>query len=116
MGQMPPESLEIPVVFRYHAFCCVQQRPPGHPRGSCAARGSSALWERLGARVQSGDLPGVAMVSTGCLGFCNAGPLMVVYPEGIWYRPTSVADVDEIVESHFVGGRPVERLIVVPQP
>jgi (2Fe-2S) ferredoxin len=74
------------------------------------------LWERLGARIQSGDLAGVAMVGTGCLGFCNAGPLLVVYPQGIWYRPTTSADIDEIVDSHFVRGEPVERLIVVPTP
>jgi (2Fe-2S) ferredoxin len=113
---MSLEHLEIPVVFRYHAFCCFQQRPPGHPRGSCAGRGASALWERLGTRVNSGDLAGVAMAATGCLGFCNAGPLMVVYPEGIWYRPTTPEDIDEIVDSHFVRGEPVERLIVVPKP
>jgi len=104
---------ELPKIFQYHAFCCFQQRPPTHPKGSCGARGGSPLWERLGALIQSRQLSRVAMVATGCLGFCNAGPLMVVYPEGIWYQPRTNEDVDEIVESHFVQGRPVERLIVV---
>jgi len=106
-------SLELPLVFRYHVFCCFQQRPPSHPRGSCTASGGPPLWERLSARIQSGQLADVAMVGTGCLGFCGAGPLMVVYPEGIWYQPKTTGDIDEIVESHFVGGHPVERLIVV---
>jgi len=106
-------SLELPVVFRYHVFCCFQQRPAGHPRGSCAASGAAPLWERLSGKIQTGQLEGVAMAGTGCLGFCNAGPLMVVYPEGVWYQPRTNEDIDEIVESHFAHGRPVERLIVV---
>jgi (2Fe-2S) ferredoxin len=40
---------------------------------------------------------------------------MVVYPAGVWYQPRTPADIDEIVQSHFVEGRPVERLIVVPK-
>jgi (2Fe-2S) ferredoxin len=107
------ESFELPVVFRRHVFCCFQQRPPNHPRGSCTASGAPPLWEALGAKLQNRQLPGVAMVATACLGFCSAGPLMVVYPEGIWYQPKTIEDIDEIVESHLSGGRPVERLIVV---
>jgi (2Fe-2S) ferredoxin len=110
------DPADLPVVFRHHAFCCFQQRPAGHPRGSCAASGAAPLWERLSAKLQAAQLTDAAMVGTGCLGFCGAGPLMVVYPEGIWYQPRSSDDIDEIVESHLVGGRPVERLIVVLKP
>jgi (2Fe-2S) ferredoxin len=113
---MSLESIDLPVVFRHHVFCCFQQRPPNHPRGSCTASGAPPLWERLSAKIQAGPLAGVAMVATGCLGFCGAGPLMVIYPEGIWYQPKTTEDIDEIVESHFVGGRPVERLVVVLKP
>jgi len=109
---MNVEGVELPVIFRYHAFCCFQQRPPGHPKGSCGP-GGSALWERLGSLIQSRQLSRVSMTASGCLGFCNAGPLMVVYPEGVWYQPREPADIDEIVQSHFVEGRPVARLIVV---
>jgi (2Fe-2S) ferredoxin len=41
---------------------------------------------------------------------------MVVYPEGVWYTPRTEADIDEILQSHFAEGKPVERLIIVPQP
>jgi len=108
-----PASLELPVVFRHHAFCCLQQRPAGHPRGSCSAQGAGPLWERLGGQLQAKGIADTAMVGTGCLGFCSAGPLMVVYPAGVWYQPKTIADIDEIVQSHFVEGNPVERLIVV---
>jgi (2Fe-2S) ferredoxin len=41
---------------------------------------------------------------------------MVVYPEGVWYVPRTEEDIDEIIQSHFVDGAPVERLIIVPSP
>ena len=50
-------------------------------------------------------------VGTGCNGFCAAGPLIVVQPEGIFYQKLKEKDVDEIVESHLIGGEPVERLM-----
>ena len=75
------EGVELPVIFRYQAFCCFQQRPPQHPKGSCSAAGAQPLWERLSTVLQSRNLSRVAMAGTGCLGFCNAGPLMVVCSE-----------------------------------
>jgi NADH:ubiquinone oxidoreductase subunit F (NADH-binding)/(2Fe-2S) ferredoxin/NAD-dependent dihydropyrimidine dehydrogenase PreA subunit len=50
-------------------------------------------------------------VGTGCNGFCAAGPIVVVQPEGVFYRKLEEKDVEEIVESHLLGGRPVERLM-----
>ena len=50
-------------------------------------------------------------VGTGCNGFCAAGPIVVVQPEGIFYQKLKVKDVTEIVESHLIGGKPVERLL-----
>ena len=106
---------ELPVIFKYHAFVCCQQRPPGHPRGSCGAAGAGPLWERLMNKVQAAQLTTVSVTTTGCMGFCNAGPLMVVYPEGVWYQPKTTEDVDRIVAEHFQQGKPVEDLIVVLQ-
>jgi (2Fe-2S) ferredoxin len=103
-------------VFRYHLFCCFQQRPPSHPRGSCGARGAGQLWEHLGQALQKLGRSDVAMAATGCLGFCQAGPLMVVYPEGVWYRCQTTQDVDEILRSHVGEGKIVEHLAVVLKP
>jgi len=107
---------ELPVVFKYHVFACFQQRPAGHPRGSCMEAGAKPLWDRLQTILSAKPLPDVSMTATGCLGFCRAGPLMVVYPQGVWYAPRATEDIDEIVQSHFIEGKPVERLIIVPQP
>ncbi len=109
------EALDIPQVYRHHVFCCFTQRPPQHPRGSCGANGAAPLWERLGRRIEARRDPQITMTSSGCLSFCQAGPIMVVYPQGIWYTPKTVEDIDEIFDSHLVGNRPVERLIIVPR-
>lgn len=108
-------ALDIPQLYKYHVFLCFQDRPPGHPRGSCGQAGAKPLWEYLITRVERMGNPEIGLTGTSCLGFCAAGPLLVVYPEGIWYRPTSREDVDEIIQSHFVEGNPVERLIIVPR-
>jgi (2Fe-2S) ferredoxin len=108
------ETYDIPQVYKRHAFACFTQRPPNHPRGSCGAAGAQPLWDRMGKAIEAHGLTtDVGFTAAGCLGFCMAGPLMVVYPEGIWYRPTTPEDIDEIVESHFKNGKPVERLIMV---
>jgi NADH:ubiquinone oxidoreductase subunit F (NADH-binding)/(2Fe-2S) ferredoxin/Pyruvate/2-oxoacid:ferredoxin oxidoreductase delta subunit len=53
----------------------------------------------------------IKVVETGCFGFCNLGPIMVVYPEGTFYCQVKPQDVNEIVEEHFIKGRPVQRLL-----
>lgn len=106
-------EFELPQVYKLHAFACHTQRPPGHPRGSCGAVGAQPLWDRLGRAIEAKGLIDIGFTASGCLGFCNAGPLMVVYPDGVWYRPTTPEDIDEIVESHFTHGQRVDRLVMV---
>jgi (2Fe-2S) ferredoxin len=106
-------EFEIPQLYKHHAFACYTQRPPNHPRGSCGALGAIPLWEHLGKRLEAERLPEIGFTASGCLGFCKTGPLMVVYPEGIWYRPTTTADIDEIVDSHFKQGKRVDRLVMI---
>lgn len=112
-GDAGNAEFEVPQVYKRHAFACYTQRPPGHPRGSCGALGAQPLWDRLGKAIKSQGLTDTGFTAAGCLGFCKAGPLMVVYPEGIWYRPTTSEDIDEIVELHFKQGKRVDRLVMV---
>lgn len=54
------------------------------------------------------------ITQSGCLGPCMAGTIMVCYPEGVWYQGVKPEDVSEIIESHVIGGEPVQRLILDP--
>lgn len=107
------EEFELPQLYRHHVFACHTQRPPGHPRGSCGASGGGPLWERLSKAIEAKGLKDVGFTASGCLGFCAAGPLMVVYPDGVWYRPTTPDDIDEIVDQHLAQDKRVDRLVMV---
>ena len=97
--------------FRRHIFVCVNQRPDDSPKGCCAARGGTEVVSVLKARLYERGLKRVVRPNKAyCLDQCAEGVTMVVYPEGVWYGHVTVADVDEIIEEHILGGRPVERL------
>ncbi len=99
--------------FRRHVFVCENRRPDDDPRGCCASRGGEAVRAALKAELKRRGLAGTIRANgAGCLDACQHGASMVVYPEGTWYGGVTAADVPEIVESHLVGGRPVERLLV----
>lgn len=97
--------------FRRHVFVCTNVRPPGHPKGCCAEKGSEAVRDALKAEVKRRGLDGqVRANAAGCLDACEHGVAVVVYPEAVWYGGVRVEDVAEIVEEHLVQGRPVTRL------
>lgn len=72
------------------------------------------------ARAKELGLRDVRVNMAGCLDRCEFGPAMVIYPEGIWYRPRTTEDVDEILAGHLLGGGRVRRLMLterdVPPP
>jgi (2Fe-2S) ferredoxin/SAM-dependent methyltransferase len=95
--------------FSFHLFVCTQQKPEGVP--SCSASGSFPILQALDSELQARGLAGSTQVTTcGCLGLCDEGPMMVVYPEGTWYRRLHPEDVPEIVDSHLRSGKPLTRL------
>ncbi len=96
--------------FRFHMFVCTQQKPEGIT--SCPASGSFAVLEALDRQIQGSELKGnVQLTTCGCMGLCDEGPIMVVYPAGIWYRRVQPSDVPEIVAAHLRGDKPVNRLL-----
>jgi (2Fe-2S) ferredoxin len=97
--------------FDRHVFVCEHRRPEGDARGCCAAKDSSEIRERLKAGAKAAGLQGRVRVNTaGCLDHCAHGATIVVYPEAVWYGGVTLEDVDEILQSHLVEGKPVERL------
>lgn len=100
--------------YTAHIFCCTNRRPDAHPRGSCAASGSEGLRDYMKARAKELGLKTVRVNSSGCLDRCELGPTVVIYPEGVWYTCRTRDDVDEILATHIVEGRRVERLMLDP--
>ncbi|MBN9511078.1 MAG: (2Fe-2S) ferredoxin domain-containing protein [Alphaproteobacteria bacterium] len=101
-----------PLHFAAHVFVCCNRRPDGHPRGSCAARGSERLRDYMKARAKELGLKGVRVNAAGCLDRCELGPCVVIYPEGIWYRVNSPADVDAVLARHVETGGRVPALML----
>lgn len=98
-------------VFERHVFVCLNARPAGAPRCSCTSDGTSDLFIRLQQISREAGLGAKVRINkAGCLDQCEHGPVVVVYPEAVWYGPVQVADAEEIVREHLVAGRPVERL------
>ena len=101
--------------FRHHVFVCTQEKPEGVT--SCPANGSWPLLRSLENEILSQGLDNAVQLSTcGCLGLCDEGPILIVYPEGVWYRKVQPADVPEIVSSHLRGGNVVARLAWTDSP
>lgn len=95
-----------------HVFVCTQQRPPNHPRGSCAAKGSVEVLQTFWSELQKRNAyEQIAITYCGCLGPCDGGPNVLVFPEATLYQGVGKADVIEIFDTHLVGGKPVERLL-----
>ncbi|MGX9966475.1 (2Fe-2S) ferredoxin domain-containing protein [Roseomonas sp. F4] len=114
------EMRDPPAYFRAHVFVCCNRRPDGHKRGSCAARGSEALRDYMKVRAKELGLGGVRINQAGCLDRCEFGPVLVIYPEGVWYSPQTREDVDTILQAHLVEGGRARHLMLtehdVPPP
>ena len=102
---MSTEKRDFVRPYRRHVFVC-------HWGKVCPTKGSQdlvgLLRDLLEARGLSEEVP---VTKSGCLDLCDIGPTMVVYPEGVWYSAVKPADLEEIVESHLVEGKPVARLM-----
>jgi (2Fe-2S) ferredoxin len=106
------QANDPPLYYRSHVFVCCNRRPDGHPRGSCAAKGSEKLRDYMKARAKELGLPATRINSSLCLDRCELGPCVVVYPEGVWYRVSSPAEADAVLEQHVRDGRRVFPLML----
>lgn len=97
--------------FERHIFVCCNQREPGHPRGCCDPQATDWLQKAFKKALAARGLNRTVRANrSGCLDQCEHGPTVVVYPDAVWYGGVAESDVEEIIESHIIGGRLVERL------
>ena len=99
--------------YKYHVFFCTNKRTDG--RQCCEDYGANNLRDYAKGDIKKAGLQkegGVRVNTAGCLNRCSEGPVMVVYPEAVWYTYIDQDDVDEILQEHLVNGRLVERLQV----
>ena len=101
-----------PAYYKHHIFFCLNERKNGE--ACCAQFKAQEAFDRCKALVKDAKLSGPGQVrvnKAGCLDRCAAGPVAVVYPEGVWYSYVDASDIDELVESHLKNGKVVERLL-----
>lgn len=99
--------------YQHHVFFCLNVREDGEQ--CCTQFGSAAMFDYMKKRIKKMDLNGKSKVRinrAGCFDRCSEGPLMVVYPQAVWYTFVDEQDIDEIIESHILNGKVVERLLV----
>jgi (2Fe-2S) ferredoxin len=99
--------------YTKHVFICTNHRDPSDPRGCCAMRGSEEVRDAFKRKLKERGLHGRMRANvSGCLDACEFGPVVVVYPDSVWYGGVGVDDIDEIIESHLLNDIPVERLLI----
>ena len=99
--------------FEHHVFFCLNQRENGED--CCMNKGAEDAFNYMKSQVKKLGLVGKGKARinrAGCLDRCGLGPLMVVYPQAVWYTFVDNDDIDEIIESHLQNGKVVERLTV----
>jgi (2Fe-2S) ferredoxin len=101
--------------FRHHVYVCTQEKPEGVP--SCSNSNSVKVLQALEREVLAQGLDDDVQITTcGCMGLCDDRPVIIVYPEGVWYHKVQEHDAAEIVASHLANGRVVSRLVWTDLP
>ncbi len=99
--------------YQRHVFFCSNQRESG--KACCANCGAVEMIAYAKNRVKALKLAGAGKArinQAGCLDRCDEGPVLVVYPEAVWYTYLDRDDIDEIIDEHLVHGRIVKRLLM----
>lgn len=90
--------------LEHHIFVCAQNRAPGHPRGSCAQKGCADVLNEFQKVLIQKNLQNVALTQTGCIGPCQGGANVLIYPGGTMYGWVEAEDAEKIIDQHVLGG------------
>ncbi|MDR3504536.1 MAG: (2Fe-2S) ferredoxin domain-containing protein [Legionella sp.] len=102
--------------YSKHVLLCTNQKAAG--KQCCANSGGEEFFTYMKSRLSELGMhgPGKIRVSkSGCLGRCDLGPCIVIYPEGVWYTYSSFADIDTIIDSHLISGGIAQELAIDPE-
>jgi (2Fe-2S) ferredoxin len=97
--------------YSHHLFFCCNQRDG--ERQCCEDAGASEIRAYCKKRLKDEGLAGPGGTRAniaGCTDRCEEGPILVVYPDAVWYTYVDEDDIDEIIDEHVIRGRVVERL------
>ncbi len=103
--------------YQFQLFFCNNLRASG--KRCCAVVGANELRDYAKKRLKQLGLheAGKCRANTcSCLDRCDEGPVLVIYPEGVWYHYDSAQDIDEIIDEHILKGQKVTRLLLPSNP
>jgi (2Fe-2S) ferredoxin len=102
------------LLYNPHIFFCLDENEQAPGRTCCADKGVMDLFGHMRMYAKQNGVTGIRINRSSCLDRCELGPIMVVYPEGVWYAVRTKEDVEEIVRTHIIEGGRVDRLVVQP--
>ena len=101
------------VGFDKHVFVCENKRDSGHPRECCSKKSRDDIKALFKKELENYTRTNIRINSSGCLDFCEQGPTIVIYPEGVWYSIANPRrDIPEIVKEHLIYGNVVKRCLI----
>jgi len=97
----------------FYIFKCQQSAPPGMPKPSCVTPDTQDLFQHMAqSLMQKGIIGTVQPIQAGCMGRCNAGPIMLVEPGHTMYVGLNKEKIDRIIDEHIIGGNVVEEYVI----